>query len=123
MKPQRLSWSDMVIAFYDFIILLWPEWYHFTKSVCHPPDTLPQTAELYYLRVIHKDIDVDTKLSDIPVKDFRIGGFKHDFSWREFFHDDANDISTPRAYILRDAFGFDHQTLDTRVEEPTAHID
>lgn len=72
--------------------------------------------------MIHKQIDINPKLTNIPVIHLRISSLKHDPFLREFLHDTGNDISAPRTNILSDTLGLDHQTLNTCIEEFFAQI-
>jgi hypothetical protein len=73
--------------------------------------------------MIHKQIDIDAKLTDIPIENFRIRRLKHYTFWRKLFHDPRYYIGSPRIDILGDPLGLDHEMLDPRIEELAAQID
>lgn len=90
---------------------------HLSKRIGHTPNPTPQTRQLHYLAVIHKQIHINTKLPNIPVEDLGISSLKHDPLHREFLEDGLDDIRAPFIDVLRDPLALDHEPLHPRVEE------
>lgn len=91
-------------------------------SVRSAPDAGPQTCELYNLAVIHKQVNIDAKLSNVPIEHTRVSGLKHNTLRGELFHNPGYDVGPPRLDVLSDALGLDHQALDAGIEELMAKI-
>lgn len=84
---------------------------------------MPQAAQLHDLRMVHEQVHVDPELANVPVVHFRVGRLEHDPLGRQLLHDPRHHVRPPRAHVLRDALGLDHQPLDTRVvQEPPAQV-
>lgn len=73
--------------------------------------------------MVDEQVDIDAKLPDVPVVHLGVSSLEHDLVSREILHDARDDVSSPRAHVLGDTLGFDHQTLDTGVQEPVAQVD
>lgn len=84
---------------------------------------MPQTTQLHDLRMVHKHVDVDPELANVPVIHLRIGRLEHDLFRRKFLHDRRDNVRPPRSHVLRDPLGLDHQAVDARVEEFLAEVD
>lgn len=82
-----------------------------------------QARQLYDMAVVYKEVDVDAKFPDIPVEHLGVCSLKHDLVPGKLLHDARDDIGSPRADVLGDALGLDHQTLNTGIEELVAQVD
>lgn len=84
---------------------------------------MSEAAQLDDLRMVDKDVDVDTKFAKVPGVDLRIRRLKHDPLGRQLLHDGRDDVGAPRLDILSDTLRLDHETFDTSVEELLAQVD
>lgn len=66
---------------------LWPERHYLAPGVGSAPDASPEAFQLHNLAVIHKEVDINTKLTDVPTKDLGIRSLKHDTLRRKLLHD------------------------------------
>lgn len=73
--------------------------------------------------MVDEQVDIDSKLPNVPVVHLGVGSLEHDLVSRELLHDPRDDVCSPRAHVLGDTLGLDHQTLDTGVQEPVAQVD
>lgn len=73
--------------------------------------------------MVNEQVDIDTKLANVPVVHLGVSSLEHDLVSGQFLHDTRDDVCSPRAHILGDTLGLDHQTLDTGVQEPVAQVD
>lgn len=64
-----------------------PERHYLAPGVGSAPDASPQAFQLHNLAVIHKEVDINAELTDVPIKDFGICSLKHDTLRRKLLHD------------------------------------
>jgi hypothetical protein len=77
---------------------------------------------LHNLAIINEDIDVNPKLTYIPIEDSRICRLKHELLLRQLFHNLGHDIRPPALHVLRDALTLDYKAFDASIEESLAEI-
>lgn len=72
--------------------------------------------------MIYKQINVDAKFPNIPIKDRRIRRLKHDFLHGQILQDRLDDIRAPRPDIFRDALRLNHHALHARIDELLSEV-
>lgn len=83
---------------------------------------MTQARKLHNLAMVHEEVNIDTKLTDVPVVHLGIGSLKHDAVLGKLLHDAGDDVGAPRINVLGDAFGLNHQALDACIEELVAEV-
>lgn len=73
--------------------------------------------------MIHKHINIDAELSNVPIEDRRVGRLEHDLLRRQLLHDLRHQIRPPRLDILGDALALDHGPFDAGVEQAFPQVD
>lgn len=96
---------------------------HLAKRILHAPNPRPQARQLHNLTMIDEQIDIDAKFADIPIKHGRLSRFKHDLFHGQLLQDGLDDVGALARDVFRDAFEFDHETLDAGGEEGFAQGD
>ena len=87
-----------------------------SKRVRHTPRPAPQARQLHNLAMIHEQVDVDPKLSNVPVKHLWIGCLEHDTLHRQLPKDRLDNIRTRTPHVFCDALALDHETLHASIQ-------
>lgn len=84
---------------------------------------MTEARQLHDLAVVDEEVDVDTKLPDVPVVHGGVSSLEHDTLLGELLHDPGDNVGPPRGNVLGDTLRFDHKSLDTGVKELVAQVD
>lgn len=83
---------------------------------------MTQARKLHDLAVVNEEVNINTKLPNVPVVHLGIGSLEHNAVLGKFLHDAGDNVGAPRVHVLGDTLGLDHQALDACVEELVAEV-